>query len=266
LGLEVAGEVVVTGSKVTRFKPGDRVMSLIAGGGYAQYCSAHEAHSFAIPVGLDMVAAASIPETFMTVWQNVFQLGRLQAGETLLVHGGTSGIGVTAIQLAKAFNANVIATAGSQEKCNVCRDLGADTAIDYTNHDFVQEVRTATGGTGAHVILDIVGGNYIERNFEAASVEGRIVQIGFMDTSTATVNFRLLMMKRLVYTGSTLRARTTEDKARLANAVQASVLPLIEQGRYKCVIDRTFPLVQAADAHRRLESGQHIGKIVLTVS
>jgi NADPH2:quinone reductase len=263
-GLEVAGEVVARGPKVTRFRPGDRVMSLIAGGGYAQYCAAHEAHTFAIPSRLNMVTAASVPETFMTVWHNVFQRGGLRAGETLLVHGGSSGIGVTAIQLAKAFEATVIATAGSAEKCDICRQLGADVAINYKTADFVQEVQAVTGGIGAHVILDMVGGTYIGRNFEAASIEGRIVQIGFMDTSLAKANFSLLMTKRLVYTGSTLRARSVEDKARLAHAVETNAIPLLRQGRYKPIIDRTFPLEQAADAHRRMESGQHVGKIVLT--
>ncbi|MBR1252284.1 NAD(P)H-quinone oxidoreductase [Bradyrhizobium sp. AUGA SZCCT0240] len=263
-GLEVAGEVIAKGPKVTRFRPGDKVMSLVAGGGYAQYCVAHEAHTFAIPSRLNMVTAASVPETFMTVWHNVFQRGSLLAGETLLVHGGSSGIGVTAIQLAKTFDAKVIATAGSAEKCDICRQLGADVAINYKTSDFVEEVHAATGGIGAHVILDMVGGAYIGRNFAAASVEGRIVQIGFMDTSLVTANFSLLMTKRLLYTGSTLRARSAEDKARLAHAVETNAIPLLNQGRYQPIIDRTFPLEQAADAHRRMESGQHIGKIVLT--
>lgn len=241
-------------------------MSLVTGGGYAQFCLAHEAHTFGIPTGLSMVAAASVPETLMTVWHNVFQRGRLDAGETLLVHGGTSGIGVTAIQLAKAFEAKVIVTAGSATKCDFCRELGADVAIDYRNDDFVQEVLFATDGAGAHVILDSIGGDYIGRNLEAAAVDGRIVQIGFMNTPFARANFSLLMIKRLVYTGSTLRAQSVEAKARLAHAVETNAIPVLKQERLRPVIDSTFPLERAADAHRRMETGQHIGKIVLTMT
>jgi NADPH2:quinone reductase len=202
----------------------------------------------------------------MTVWHNVFQRGRLDTGQTLLVHGGTSGIGVTAIQLAKAFEARVIVTAGSATKCDFCRELGADVAIDYKNDDFVQEVLFATDGAGANVILDSVGGDYIGRNLEAAAVDGRIVQIGFMNTPVARANFSLLMTKRIVYTGSTLRAQSVEDKARLAHAVETNAIPVLTQGRLKPVIDSTFPLERAADAHRRMETSQHIGKIVLTMT
>lgn len=264
LGLEVAGEVVATGKGATRFKVGDKVMSLVTGGGYAQYCTAHETHTYPIPPGIDMVAAASIPETFMTVWHNVFQRGALQAGETLLVHGGSSGIGITAIQIAKAFGAKVIVTAGSREKCDACIALGADRAINYKTEDFVSEVKAVTDGVGADVILDMVGGDYIDKNFDAAAVEGRIIQIGFMESSLAKVDFRKLMMKRLHYTGSTLRARSVADKGMLARVVEAKALPLLLDGRFKTVVDSTFPLKRVADAHRRIEAGQHIGKIVLT--
>jgi NADPH2:quinone reductase len=264
LGLEVAGEVVATGKGATRFRIGDKVMSLVTGGGYAQYCAAHETHTFPIPPGIDMIAAASIPETFMTVWHNVFQRGALQPGETLLIHGGSSGIGITAIQIAKAFGAKVVVTAGSKEKCDACIGLGADRAINYKTEDFVSEVKAVTDGVGADVILDMVGGDYIDKNFDAAAVEGRIIQIGFMESSLAKVDFRKLMMKRLHYTGSTLRARSAADKAMLANVVEAKVLPLLLDGRFKTVVDSTFPLGQAAEAHRRMETGQHIGKIVLT--
>jgi NADPH2:quinone reductase len=265
LGLEVAGEIVATGKDATRFKIGDKVMSLVTGGGYAQYCAAHEAHTFLVPAGLDMVDAASIPETFMTVWHNVFQRGALQPGETLLVHGGSSGIGITAIQIAKAFGAKVIVTAGSKEKCDACIELGADRAINYRTEDFVAEVGAFTAGVGADAILDMVGGDYVEKNFDAAAVEGRIIQIGFMANSLANVNFRKLMMKRLHYTGSTLRARSVADKAMLADTVEAKVLPLLQDGRFKPVVDSTFPLERVAEAHRKMEAGQHIGKIVLTI-
>ena len=211
-GLEVAGDVVAVGKDTTRFKLGDKVMSLVTGGGYAQYCAAHETHTFLIPPGIDMVAAASIPETFMTVWHNVFQRGGLQPGETLLVHGGSSGIGVTAIQIAKAFGAKVIVTAGSKEKCDACIGLGADRAINYRTEDFVAEVKAVTEGVGADAILDMVGGDNVGRNFDAAAVEGRIIQIGFMESSRARVDLRTLMVKRLHYTGSTMRARSVPTR------------------------------------------------------
>jgi putative PIG3 family NAD(P)H quinone oxidoreductase len=266
LGLEVAGEVVARGPKVTRFGIGDRVMSLVPGGGYAQYCTAHESHTFSVPARVNMIAAASVPEAFMTVWHNVFQRGGLQSGETLLVHGGASGIGVTAIQLAKALGAKVIVTAGSAERCRICREIGADAAIDYKNDDFVLEVLYATAGVGANLILDMVGGENIEKNFEVASVGGRIVQIGFMDTPTAKVCFRVMIMKRLIYTGSTLRPRSVEDKARLAHAVETNAMPFLREGTFRPIIDRTFPLERVTDAHRHMESGQHVGKIVLTMA
>ena len=265
-GLEIAGEVAALGSDVVRWKTGDRVMALVVGGGYAQFCAAHESHALPVPPRLTLTEAAAVPETFFTVWHNVFQRGRLTAGETLLVHGGSSGIGTTAIQLAKAFGARVIATAGSQEKCEACRRLGADTAINYKSEDFVAATKAATGGKGADVILDMVGGDYIERNYEAAAVEGRVVQIAFQDSPKATVDFRRIMLKRLTHTGSTLRARAIGDKAAIARGLEEHVLPLIAQGRVRPVIDSTFPLAQAGDAHRRMETSAHIGKIVLTLA
>jgi len=263
-GLEIAGEVVALGAGVTRWKPGDQVMSLVVGGGYAEYCVAHANH--ALPVkALPMVEAAAVPETFMTVWHNVFERGALKVDETLLVHGGSSGIGTTAIQLGKAFGARVIVTAGSPEKCEACRKLGADLAINYKTEDFVAVTKAATGDHGADVILDMVGGDYIARNFEAAAVEGRIVQIAFQDNAKATVNFMRLMLKRLHHTGSTLRSRSNTDKGAIARAVEDKALPLLAAGKVKPVIFKTFPLKEAARAHALMESSVHIGKIVLTL-
>jgi NADPH2:quinone reductase len=264
-GLEIAGEVASVGAQVTRWKAGDRVMALVVGGGYAQYCLAHESHALAVPANLSMAEAAAVPETFFTVWHNVFERGGLKAGETLLVHGGTSGIGTTAIQLAKAFGARVITTAGSAEKCEACRKLGADVAINYRTDDFVAATKSATDGHGADVILDMVGGDYIERNYEAAAVEGRIVQIAFQGSPKATVDFRRIMLKRLHHTGSTLRSRSIADKGLIAAAIAEKVLPLIAAGKVRPVMDSTFPLREAAGAHARMESSAHIGKIVLTV-
>jgi NADPH:quinone reductase len=264
-GLEIAGSVAACGADVTRWKTGDAVAALVVGGGYAQYCLAVEGHALPIPRGLEAVAAAAIPETFFTVWHNVFERGGLKPGETLLVHGGSSGIGTTAIQLAKNFGARVVVTAGSAEKCAACRALGADLAVDYKTEDFVAATKQATGGKGADVILDMVGGDYIERNYEAAAVEGRIVQIAFVGSPKATVNFMRLMLKRLHHTGSTLRSRPNADKAAIARAVEAQVWPLVAAGKVRPAIDRTFPLAEAAAAHARMESSQHIGKIVLVV-
>ncbi|MFY9892997.1 MAG: NAD(P)H-quinone oxidoreductase [Xanthobacteraceae bacterium] len=264
-GLEIAGEVVACGTSVMRWKEGDKVMALVVGGGYAEFCIAHESHALPVPAGLSLTEAAAIPETFFTVWYNAFERGRLAAPETLLVHGGSSGIGTTAIQLAAAFGARVITTAGTAEKCEACRKLGADVAINYKTEDFVAVTKQATGDRGADLVLDIVGGDYIDRNYEAAAVEGRIVQIAFQSSSRATVDFRRLMFKRLTHTGSTLRARSVADKGAIARAVEAKVLPLIAAGRVKPVIDSTFPLREAAAAHARMESSQHIGKIVLTL-
>ena len=262
-GLEIAGTVAVCGAGVDRWNPGDQVAALVSGGGYAQYCVAHASHALPAPDGLTAAQAAAIPETFFTVWHNVFERGGLKAGETLLVHGGSSGIGTAAIQLAKAFGARVITTAGSPEKCEACRRLGADTAINYRTEDFVAAVKSATGGAGADLILDMVGGDYIERNYEAAAVEGRIVQIAFQGSPRATVDFRRIMLKRLHHTGSTLRSRSISDKAAIAQAVERHVWPLIAGRRVQPVIDSTFPFRDAAKAHARMESSAHIGKIVL---
>jgi len=263
-GLEVAGEVAAVGPGVTRHKPGDKVMSLVAGGGYAQYCIAQDAQAMTVPPSLSMIEAAAIPETLMTVWHNVFERGALKAGETLLIHGGSSGIGTMAIQLAKAFGANVIVTVGSKEKADACLKLGADRAINYKTEDFVTETKNATDGAGANVILDMVGGDYIERNYDAAAVEGRVVQIAFLaGTPKASANFAKLMVKRLHHTGSTLRPRSNADKAAMVAAIEAKVMPLLREGRIKPLIDSTFPLEKAADAHRRMETSEHIGKIVL---
>ncbi len=264
-GLEIAGQVVALGPGATRWKLGDQVMALVSGGGYAEYCAAHESHCLPVASGLSLIEAAAIPETFFTVWHNVFERGRLASGETLLVHGGSSGIGTTAIQLAKAFGARVIATAGSTEKCAACRKLGADVAVNYKTEDFVAASKAATGGKGADVILDMVGGDYIPRNYEAAAVEGRVVQIGFQGGSKGTVDFVRVMLKRLTHTGSTLRSRSVADKGAIARALEERVLPMIAAGRVKPVIDSTFALADAAAAHTRLESSGHIGKIVLTI-
>ena len=264
-GLEIAGEVVELGRGTKRWKHGDKVMALVVGGGYAEYCLAFETHALPVPANLSMVEAAAIPETFFTVWHNVFERGKLATGETLLVHGGSSGIGTTAIQLAKALGARVITTAGTPEKCEACRKLGADLAIDYKTEDFVALTKQATQGRGADLILDMVGGDYVGRNYEAAAVEGRIVQIAFLASSRVTLDLMRLMLKRLTHTGSTLRARAVADKAAIARAVENNVLPLIASGRVKPLIDSSFPLVQASAAHARMEGGQHIGKIVLTL-
>jgi NADPH2:quinone reductase len=263
LGLEFAGAVVAAGRDAARFALGTPVMGLVAGGGYAEYAVVHETNALPVPQGLSLTEAGGIPETYFTVWTNVFERGRLRPGETLLIHGGTSGIGTTAIQLAKAFGASVIATAGSPEKCAACRTLGADHAVDYRRQDFVKAVKDATGGRGADVVLDMVGGSYIPRNHEAAAQDGRIVQIAFLEGSTVEVDFRRLMLKRLTHTGSTLRSRSVAEKAAIAQVLEREVLPLLAQGRCRPVMDSTYPLAEAAEAHRRMESGAHVGKIVL---
>ena len=263
-GLEIAGEIAACGPAIKRWKEGDRVMALVSGGGYAEYCLAYAIH--ALPVStLPLIDAAPVPETTLTVWHNVFERGGLKEGETLLVHGGSSGIGTTAIQLAKQFGATVFVTAGSEEKCEACRKLGADLAINYKTEDFVAKVKEATGGKGADVILDMVGGDYIERNYEAASVEGRIVQIAFQGSPKATVDFRRIMLKRLHHTGSTLRSRSTADKGAIVRAVEEKVLPLFAAGKVRPILFKTFPFKEAAAAHALMESSAHIGKIVLTV-
>jgi NADPH2:quinone reductase len=264
-GLEISGEVVARGAEVTRWKNGDSVMALVVGGGYAEYCLAHESHALPVPPNLSPIEAAAIPETFFTVWHNVFERGRLTAGETLLIHGGSSGIGTTAIQLAKAFGARVVTTAGSPEKCAACLALGADIAVNYKTEDFVAATKDVTDKRGADVILDMIGGEYINRNYEAAAVDGRIVQIAFQSSSRANVDFLRLMLKRLTHTGSTLRARAVADKGAIARAVEAKALPLIAAGKVKPVIDSTFRLAEAAAAHARMERSEHIGKIVLTL-
>jgi NADPH2:quinone reductase len=265
-GLEISGEVVAVGPGAIRHKVGDTVMSLVAGGGYAQYCIAQDAQAMTVPASLSIEEAGALPETLMTVWHNVFERGALQEGETLLIHGGSSGIGTMAIQLAKAFGAKVIVTVGSQDKAEACLKLGADRAINYKSQDFVAEAKAATDGAGANVILDMVGGDYIDRNYDAAAVEGRIVQIAFLaGTPKASANFAKLMVKRLHHTGSTLRPRSNADKAAMVAAIEAKVMPLLREGRVKPLMDSTFPLEKAADAHRRMETSAHIGKIVLVV-
>jgi NADPH2:quinone reductase len=264
-GLEIAGEVVALGAGVTRWKLGDTVMALVVGGGYAEYCLAHESHCLPVPAGLSLKEAAAIPETFFTVWHNLFERGKIKSGETLLLHGGSSGIGTAAIQLAHEAGARVITTAGSSEKCEACRTLGADLAVNYKTEDFVAATKAATGGRGADVILDMVGGDYIERNYEAAAVEGRVVQIAFQGSPKAMVDFRRIMLKRLTHTGSVLRSRPIADKAAIARGVEQNVLPLIAAGKVRPVMDSTFPLAQASAAHARMEASAHIGKIVLTV-
>lgn len=264
-GLEIAGVVVAAGPGTVRFKAGDTVMALVNGGGYAEYCLVEEPQALPVPAGLDMVRAGGIPETFFTVWHNVFERGGLKAGDWFLVHGGTSGIGVTAIQLAKAFGAKVVATAGSAAKCAACLSLGADHAVDYTADDFAEVVKQVTGGKGCNVILDMVGGDYVERNIRAAAEDGRIVNIAFQKGGQVTIDLQRVMLKRLTLTGSTLRIRSTEVKGRIARGIEEAVLPMIADGRVKVPVDSTFPLARAAEAHARMESGQHIGKIVLVV-
>src|SRR4051812_20873675 len=264
-GLEVAGEVVALGAGATKHKIGDKVMSLVAGGGYAQYCIAQDAQAMAVPQALSMNEAGAIPETLMTVWHNVFERAALARGETLLIHGGSSGIGTMAIQLAKAFGSKVIVTVGSQDKADACLKLGADAAINYKTQDFVAETKAATSGAGADVILDMVGGDYIDRNYDAAAIDGRVVQIATLNGPKVTVNIAKVMVKRLTHTGSTLRPRSNADKAAMVAAIEAKVMPLLREGRVKPLMDSTFPLEKAADAHRRMETSEHIGKIVLAV-
>lgn len=264
-GLEIAGEVAEAGPGIARFKVGDKIMALVNGGGYAQYCIAEEGAALAVPARLSLTEAGGMPETFFTVWHNVFERGQLKAGEWLMVHGGTSGIGVTAIQLAKAFGAKVIATAGSPLKCAACLKLGCDRAVNYASEDFVEAVKAETGGRGVDVVLDMVGGDYVDRNLRCAADDGRIVIIALQKGSAVQADLMRLMLKRLTLTGSTLRARTNAVKASIARAVEEKVVPLLADGRVKIVMDSTFPLARAAEAHTRMEQGQHVGKIVLTV-
>jgi NADPH2:quinone reductase len=265
-GLDIAGEVVAVGSGVRRYRPGDRVCALVAGGGYAEYCTVAEANALPIPGDLGMVEAAGLPETFFTVWTNVFTRGRLQPGETLLVHGGSSGIGTTAIMMARVWGARVFATAGSADKCRACEDLGAERAINYREEDFVEAVLAATDKHGADVILDMVGGEYVARNFKAAARDGRIVNIAFLQGSKVEINLLPLMLKRLTLTGSTLRPRSVEEKAEIARALEEHIWPHIAAGRIRPVIHQTFPLREAAAAHALMDSGAHIGKIILEVA
>jgi len=262
-GLEIAGTVAALGEGARAWKIGDRVCALSHGGGYAEYCVVHETHALPVPKGLSMLEAAALPETFFTVWVNIFERAHLKAGEWLLVHGGSSGIGTTAIMLAKAFGAKVIVTAGSDEKCAACVKLGADVAINYKTTDFVPAVMEATGGHGADVILDMVGGDYVERNYKCAAMDARVAQVAMMQG--ARVNIGLMSAKRIMHTGSTLRPRTVPEKAAIAAALREKVWPLIEAGKIRPVMDSTFPLREASKAHERLESSGHIGKVTLVV-
>ena len=265
-GLEVSGEVVALGEGAKRWRLGDPVCALTPGGGYAEYCRVDATNVLPLPAGFTFTEAAALPETFFTVWHNVFQRGGLKSGDWLLVHGGTSGIGTTAIQLAKAFGARVVATAGSDEKCRACEKLGADRAVNYRTEDFVAATREATGGHGADVILDMVGGDYVAKNYEAAAVEGRIVQIATQKGAVGSPDFSKLMVKRLTHTGSTLRPRTVEFKAGIAAALEEQVWPLLAARTIQPVMDMIFPLKEAWRAHERMQEGEHIGKIVLDVA
>jgi NADPH2:quinone reductase len=262
-GLEIAGTVVARGPGAQRFAIGDTLCALVPGGGYAEFCVVAEANAMPVPLGLSLTEAAAIPETFMTVWTNVFDRGRLERGEILLIHGGSSGIGTTAIMLAKAFGAQVLATAGSDEKCTACLALGADHAINYRKEDFADRVLEHTGGRGADVILDMVGGDYVERNLRCAAKDGRIVSISFLKGSRVEIDLLPMMIKRLTLTGSTLRPRSVEEKAVICRALEEKVWPLIERGTVKPRIYATFPLSEAHAAHALMESSRHIGKIVL---
>jgi putative PIG3 family NAD(P)H quinone oxidoreductase len=271
-GLEVAGTVTAKGPGAERWNLGDRVCALVAGGGYAQYCAAPARQCLPVPAGSDLdrldmldavVRAAAIPETFFTVWTNVFERGRLRAGETFLVHGGASGIGTTAIQLARAFGATVFATAGSKDKCRACESLGAARAVNYREEDFVRVLMAATDGRGVDVILDMVGGDYFSRNLDLLALEGRLLQIALLHGARTEINLAKLLRQRLTVTGSTLRSRSIDEKAAIAGALERAVWPLLESGKVKPIVYAKFPLTQASAAHRMLEGGEHIGKIVL---
>ena len=264
LGLEASGTVVATGANVSRFKAGDQVCVLVAGGGYAEYCVAHEGSALPVPKGVSLVDAAALPEAHFTVWTNVVDRGRLKPGETLLVHGGSSGIGTAAIQLFAARGHRVFTTAGSADKCDACVKFGAAKAVNYREADFAEVVRAETGGAGVDVILDMVGGDYIKKNIGLLKTEGRLVNIAFQQGAEATLNLLVLMLKRLTITGSTLRARTSAEKAEIAQSVHAHVWPLIEAGRVKPVVDSVYPMEQVAAAHAKMAGSSHIGKILLT--
>ncbi|HXP31201.1 MAG TPA: NAD(P)H-quinone oxidoreductase [Stellaceae bacterium] len=265
-GLEIAGEVIAIGLGVHRLKPGDQICALVSGGGYATHCIAQEATCLPVPKGFSMAEAAALPETFFTVWHNLFERGALHAGESVLIHGGSSGIGTVAIQLARAFGARqIFATAGSAEKCHACERLGATRAINYRTAEFLTVIREMTGNRGVDVVLDMVGGDYIQKNLSALAVDGRLVFIAFLRGASVEVNFGPVMTKRLTITGSTLRARSLEHKAAIAAPLERAVWPLLDQGKIRPVIHRTYPLAEAAAAHRVMEGSEHIGKIVLTV-
>lgn len=263
-GLEIAGEVVAIGDGVSSPAVGTAVCALVAGGGYAEYCAAPAALCLPWPDGMDAVGAAALPETFFTVWTNVFDRGGLKSGERFLVHGGSSGIGTTAIQLAKAFGATVYATAGTAEKCEACEKLGADAAINYRQEDFVERIESLTEGKGVNLVLDMIAGDYLPRNLKCLAVEGRLVQIALQKGPKVEMNLLPVMLKRLTITGSTLRPRSVAQKAEIADSLKAKVWPLIAQGKVRPVIHATFPLEEAAKAHALMESSKHIGKILLT--
>ena len=263
LGLEVSGEVFELGSEVKNIKIGDRVCALTHGGGYAEYCVAPAVQCLPVPAGFSMESAAGIPENFFTVWTNVLERGRLQKGETFLVHGGSSGIGLTSIQLAHQMGAAVITTAGSTEKCKACTEYGADLAINYKTQDFVEEVKKFTQGKGASLILDMVGGSYFQKNLDSLAVEGRLVQIATQQGAEVSFNLAKMMSKRLTITGSTLRPRSVEDKAKMAENLKVKVWPWLESGKVKVVVHQVFPASQVVEAHQLMESSQHIGKIIL---
>ncbi|MGY6277473.1 NAD(P)H-quinone oxidoreductase [Methylomonas sp. MgM2] len=265
MGLEVAGTVAETGDQAGHFKAGDRVCALVTGGGYAEYCLASSACCLPIPDGLDFVQAAALPETYFTVWSNAFERGRLSEGESLLVHGGGSGIGTTAIQLAKALGNKVYVTAGSDDKCRRCLELGADAAISYRQQDFVEKIKELTGGKGVDVVLDMIGGDYFPRNLKSLATEGRLVQIAIQNGAKSEINLWAVMAKRLTITGSTLRARDDTFKGRIAGQLRQKVWPLLETGAVKPVIDSVFPLTDAEQAHARMASNQHFGKIILEI-
>jgi NADPH2:quinone reductase len=265
-GLEIAGEVAALGAGASRFAVGDAVTALVPGGGYAGFCVVHQTNALPVPKGFSMIEAAAIPETFFTVWPNMIERGRLAAGETVLVHGGSSGIGTAAIQLARARGAGAIATAGSDGKCAACVRLGAALAVNYRTEDFVERVLAATDGRGADVILDMIGGDYVARNYRAAAEDGRIVQIGLQHGQRAEADYLTMMTKRLIHTGSTLRARPVAFKAAVARALHENVWPLFEARSVVPVIDSTYALADAAQAHRRMEASAHIGNMVLTIA
>ena len=264
-GLEVAGEIVKLGAGVTEFGLGDRVCALVSGGGYAEFCVAPVPQVLPIPTGLTFIEASGIPENYFTVWTNVFDRGQLQKGETILIHGGSSGIGTTAIQLCHQFGARIISTAGSDEKCAVCKSLGADHVINYKTQDFEAETKAITGGKGANVILDMVGGNYIQKNINCLALEGRLIQIAFLQSSINQLDLMAVMTKRLTITGSTLRPRTVEQKGEIARALSKEIWPLFNDKKIKVLVDTVLPLSRASYAHALMESSTHIGKIVLEV-